>query len=69
MIGSGYGRQLFEHALRTAAQRGMSSLLIESDPHAEGFYLAMGALQIGERALPSGRALPLLEISTTAAAR
>jgi GNAT superfamily N-acetyltransferase len=68
-IGSGYGRQLFEHALRTAAQRGMSSLLIESDPNAEGFYLAMGALRIGERASPSGRPLPLLEVSTTAAAR
>src|ERR1700722_1291875 len=69
LIGSGYGRRLFEHALMTAAELGLSSLLIERDPHAEGFYLTMGAIGIGERASASGRALPLLDISTTAAQR
>jgi GNAT superfamily N-acetyltransferase len=68
LIGSGYGRRLFEHALMTAAELGWKSLLIESDPYAEAFYLAMGAIRIGERASASGRALPLLEISTTVAA-
>ena len=63
-IGSGRGRCLFDHALRTAASLGLTSLLIESDPHAEGFYLAMGAVRIGERASASGRSLPLLEVAT-----
>ena len=63
-IGSGLGRRLFDHALMTAAALGLESLLIESDPNAEGFYLAVGAVRIGERASPSGRVLPLLAIST-----
>ena len=65
-IGSGLGRRLFDHALATAATLGMSSLLIESDPNAEGFYLAMGAARIGQRASASGRLLPLLAIHTRA---
>jgi GNAT superfamily N-acetyltransferase len=65
-IGSGMGRRLFDHALVTAAALGLTSLLIESDPNAEGFYLAMGAERIGERASASGRTLPLLVINTRA---
>jgi GNAT superfamily N-acetyltransferase len=65
-IGSGIGRRLFDHALLTAAGLGLASLLIESDPNAEGFYLAMGAERIGERDSASGRALPLLAINTPA---
>ena len=63
-IGSGMGRRLFEHALVIAAGLGLTTLLIESDPNAEGFYLAMGAKRIGQRASASGRTLPLLAINT-----
>lgn len=62
LIGLGAGRRLFEHALQTAAELGFDSLRIESDPNAEGFYLAMGATRIGERRSPSGRTLPLLRV-------
>lgn len=63
-IGLGAGRRLCEHALQTAAELGFDSLWIESDPHAEGFYLALGATRIGERPSRSGRTLPLLRVST-----
>jgi GNAT superfamily N-acetyltransferase len=66
VIGSGRGRRLFDHALGTAASLGCASLTIEADPHAEGFYLAMGAVRIGARASASGRSLPLLQIATGA---
>ena len=63
LIGRGIGRRLFEHALLTARELGFESLLIESDPNAEGFYLAMGAVLVGERRSPSGRTLPLLRVA------
>jgi GNAT superfamily N-acetyltransferase len=61
-IGTGLGRRLWQHAVATAARAGCTSLRIEADPHAVGFYRAMGALPAGEGpsgSLP-GRALPLL---------
>ncbi|MET0134956.1 MAG: GNAT family N-acetyltransferase [Kibdelosporangium sp.] len=61
-IGTGLGSRLWRHALDSARQAGFTELTIEADPHAEGFYLAMGAERIGERpsdAVP-GRTLPLL---------
>jgi GNAT superfamily N-acetyltransferase len=48
LIGSGLGRLLFDDAVRTAAEHGARELVIDSDPHAEGFYLRMGARRIGE---------------------
>jgi GNAT superfamily N-acetyltransferase len=63
-IGHGFGRELFRHALRTAAEHGFATLVIESDPNAEGFYLAMGARRVGERRSPSGRDLPLMLVTT-----
>jgi GNAT superfamily N-acetyltransferase len=63
-IGHGDGRRLLAHALATAAGLGFRALRIEADPHAEGFYAAMGATRIGERRSPSGRTLPLMEILT-----
>lgn len=64
-IGSGVGRALFDHARETARQRGAPGMEIVADPHAEGFYRAMGARRIGERASESipGRQLPLLWLS------
>ncbi|GAA3138445.1 GNAT family N-acetyltransferase [Planomonospora alba] len=64
-IGTGVGRLLFEHAVAAARGLGFTVLEIESDPHAEPFYLAMGAVRTGS--VPSGsragRTLPLLEVA------
>jgi GNAT superfamily N-acetyltransferase len=70
LIGRGLGRALFQHALDTAASRGFTRLVIESDPNAEGFYAAMGAQRIGERPSPvdEHRKLPLMRISTVSPA-
>jgi GNAT superfamily N-acetyltransferase len=61
-IGQGIGRRLWEHAVDTAAELGFRELIIQSDPHAEGFYLAMGAIRDGvlESTVSPGRMLPLL---------
>ncbi|MFI5670004.1 GNAT family N-acetyltransferase [Streptomyces sp. NPDC051704] len=42
-IGRGVGRRLYRDALRRAAELGFRRLLIDADPHAAGFYRAMGA--------------------------
>lgn len=63
-IGNGLGRRLFEHAMATAKGMGYSRVFIESDPNAEGFYTAMGAVKVGEsRSELDGttRILPLME--------
>ncbi|MDP9105279.1 MAG: GNAT family N-acetyltransferase [Candidatus Eremiobacteraeota bacterium] len=60
-IRTGAGRTLFAHAAETAHAAGAAAFFIESDPNAEGFYLAMGAARAGERvAASSGRVLPVL---------
>jgi GrpB-like predicted nucleotidyltransferase (UPF0157 family)/GNAT superfamily N-acetyltransferase len=60
-IGCGVGRMLWQHCLATATRVGLSRIRIESDPGAEGFYVAMGATRVGE--VPSqsisDRSLPL----------
>lgn len=63
-IGRGLGRMLWEHALDTARGLAFRTLDLEADPHAEGFYLAVGARNIGERPSDSipGRMLPALRI-------
>lgn len=68
--GLGIGRRLFEATLERARRRGARTLLIQSDPQAEGFYLRMGCRRIGERASDSiaGRRLPLLRCSLAPAA-
>lgn len=60
----GYGRLLWDHAVETASAAGSRRVLIESDPNAEPFYLAMGARRIGEApsSVQPGRRLPLLEL-------
>src|SRR4051794_10725849 len=45
---TGCGTRLWRHAIATARQLGATALTIDSDPHAEGFYRAMGATTIGE---------------------
>jgi GNAT superfamily N-acetyltransferase len=63
-IGTGLGRRLWQHALEVARGAGFTVLRIEADPHAEGFYLAMGAQPAGSSPSGSitGRTLPLLTL-------
>ena len=63
-IGTGVGTCLFRHALDVLRAAGATALRIASDPHAETFYLRMGARRIGDvPSTPEGRRLPLLEIA------
>jgi GNAT superfamily N-acetyltransferase len=61
-IGRGVGRRLWEHAVEVARSLGFAALEFQSDPHAEGFYLAMGAERCGESesTVTPGRMLPLM---------
>jgi GNAT superfamily N-acetyltransferase len=61
-IRQGVGRRLWAAAVEAARELGYRELRIASDQHAEPFYLAMGAVRIGEtpsEAVP-GRMNPLL---------
>jgi GNAT superfamily N-acetyltransferase len=64
----GVGRRLWDHAVAAAEAIGCTAVLIDADPHAEGFYLAMNAERIG--AVPStvvpGRMLPRLRYRISA---
>ena len=48
----GVGRALLARAAEAAARAGERVLAIDADPHAEPFYLAVGARRIGEVAAP-----------------
>jgi GNAT superfamily N-acetyltransferase len=65
-FGGGVGTLLFMRCEREARKMGATLLKVESDPNAEGFYRAMGAVTVGRRdASMDGkkRFLPLLEKS------
>lgn len=66
-IGTGVGRRLVDDALDTASSRGFARIVIQGDPNAEGFYLAMGATRTGDRESGSipGRFLPVFELDCT----
>jgi GNAT superfamily N-acetyltransferase len=60
-IGSGVGRELFDAAVKLAADQGGASLSILADPFAAAFYQHLGAVKIGEvqsDVIP-GRRVPL----------
>jgi GNAT superfamily N-acetyltransferase len=63
-IGSGYGRVLFEHAVRVAEAGGANRLEWDAEPFAEGFYRAMGGSEIGRTpsAAEPGRTLPRMRL-------
>ncbi|GGL00795.1 GNAT family N-acetyltransferase [Mangrovihabitans endophyticus] len=64
----GIGRLLWHRAVTAGREIGFRSLLIDADPHAEGFYLAMGAVRVGDSpssAMP-GRLLPRLRAVVSA---
>ena len=46
--GHGLGRALFAEAVKQARAVGATELRIKSDPHAEAFYLKMGAVRTGQ---------------------
>ena len=58
-IGTGLGRMLYRRVLEDAGRLGFTRVMIESDPHAEGFYLAMGAERQDAARQGIGRALPV----------
>ena len=51
-IGQGFGKALWLHACQTAKALSKDSFIIWSDPHADEFYLNMGAQKIGVRPSP-----------------
>ena len=65
--GKGVGRRLFEHAGAAAQARGGRGLVIESDPHAVGFYERLGARRSGAVPAPMtedpDRTLPVLTLT------
>ena len=70
-IGRGIGRILLKEATAAAKAAGRHSLHIDSDPNAEPFYLACGAVRIGVERAPIqdnlARVRPQLRLSTSAA--
>lgn len=64
-IGKGFGRILWDHLLNKAIDLGISEFTLDSEPNAEGFYLKMGAKNIGST--PStvfpNRHLPLMKVN------
>jgi len=61
-MGQGVGKRLWRHAVATATKLGCSEIVLQSDPQAKGFYLAMGAQHAGESesTVMPGRMLPLM---------
>ncbi len=63
-MGKGSGRALFECAENLARTAGAAVMKVESDPHAEEFYVRMGAARCGQVPAPMDgqeRYLPLME--------
>jgi predicted N-acetyltransferase YhbS len=69
----GIGRQLVMNALDTVRRAGGGRVEVLADPHAEPFYLKLGAHRIGSVPAPmpgaADRALPLLEFEVVAGVR
>jgi GNAT superfamily N-acetyltransferase len=63
-IRTGRGRLLFEHAAGVARRHGATSLTWDAEPYAEGFYRAMGGVEIGRTpsAAEEGRTLPRMHL-------
>ncbi|MEO0986259.1 MAG: GNAT family N-acetyltransferase [Cyanobacteria bacterium J06639_14] len=66
-MGSGIGRTLMTHAKHHIAACGGTTLMIQGDPNAAGFYRAVGAQPIGDRESASipGRLLPVFSLEIT----
>ncbi|MFE0581923.1 GNAT family N-acetyltransferase [Streptomyces sp. NPDC058874] len=57
-IGRGVGRLLYRDVLRRAVDLGVRRLVIDSDPHAAGFYRAMGAVAVAAGSAPAATGQP-----------
>lgn len=66
-IGRGVGGALLSALVSAARDEGFTRLAIDADPNAEAFYIAHGAVRVGEVASGSlpGRLLPQLELALT----
>lgn len=66
-LGRGLGGALLAALVTTARDEGFERLAIDADPYAEAFYLAHGAVRVGEVASGSvpGRVLPQLQLRVT----
>jgi GNAT superfamily N-acetyltransferase len=64
-IGKGFGRLLWNRIIEAAEEAGIREFTIDADPNAEGFYIKMGAVRIGEAesSVLAGRKLPLLKVT------
>lgn len=66
-MGQGVGRSLLTYAMAVAKEVGARELIIDSDPNAEGFYQACGAVRIGSLPAPIDgepqRELPVLRLA------
>ncbi|MBB5019967.1 ribosomal protein S18 acetylase RimI-like enzyme [Chitinivorax tropicus] len=64
-MGKGWGRLLIRAAAQSVQARGLTHVLIESDPYARGFYEHLGATLLGwvdRPVLGVDRKLPLLSL-------
>jgi GNAT superfamily N-acetyltransferase len=63
-IGLGLGRCLWEHAVEVARASGASSMELDAEPNALGFYERMGAVRVGETpsSVAPGRSLPRMRV-------
>ena len=64
-IGTGVGKQLFQHASIRSRESGYKIMQLESDPNARGFYEKMGMRKIGEHPAEvdgQPRTIPVMEI-------
>ncbi|WP_158965362.1 GNAT family N-acetyltransferase [Chachezhania sediminis] len=63
-IGKGVGARLLRWGIDVARAAGAARMMIQADPNAVPFYVAKGAVQVGE--VPSGampgRSLPLMQL-------
>jgi GNAT superfamily N-acetyltransferase len=64
-IGTGCGKQLWEHAMSAARRLGFHVVTFTADPYAEPFYLRQGAVRVGETAstIRADRKLPSMQYS------
>ena len=64
-MGRGVGKRLTDYAVAYVRQNKGRRIVIQGDPNAEPFYLAIGATRVGDRPSASipGRSLPLFELS------
>lgn len=63
-MGAGHGRRLFEHAVAVATSTGASSVELDADPNARGFYERMGMVHVGDTpsGVVAGRSLPRMRL-------